>query len=44
VDIPAELDSPTWRSLISDVDIGSDTGTFRVGELFVKLPTAVVAN
>jgi (1->4)-alpha-D-glucan 1-alpha-D-glucosylmutase len=44
VDIPAELDSPRWRSLISDADVAGGTGTFRVAELLVTLPSAVVAN
>jgi hypothetical protein len=35
VDIPAELDSPRWRSLISDADVAGGTGTFRVAELLV---------
>ena len=44
VDVPAELDSPRWRSLISDADVAGGTGTFRVAELLGKLPSAVVAN
>jgi (1->4)-alpha-D-glucan 1-alpha-D-glucosylmutase len=45
VHIPAELDSSSsWRSPITLDEVAGGTGTFRVAELFVKLPGAVVAN
>jgi len=44
VEIPAELDSPTWRSVIPDVEIDGNTPTFGVAKVLGKLPSAVVAN
>jgi (1->4)-alpha-D-glucan 1-alpha-D-glucosylmutase len=44
VELPAELDSPRWQSAITDAEIAGGAATFRVAELLVKLPGAVVAN
>jgi (1->4)-alpha-D-glucan 1-alpha-D-glucosylmutase len=44
VEIPAELDSPRWRSAITGTDHSGEAGTFRVSELLVMLPGDVVSN
>ena len=40
----SELDAPVWRSALTDEDVMSQGGTFRVAALLAKLPSAVVAN
>ena len=44
VDIPAELDSNNVAIADPLAEVAGGSGTFRVAELFVKLPSAVVAN
>jgi (1->4)-alpha-D-glucan 1-alpha-D-glucosylmutase len=44
IEMPAELDSSTWRSALTDNELPGTTGTFRVSELFVMLPSAVLIN
>jgi (1->4)-alpha-D-glucan 1-alpha-D-glucosylmutase len=44
VEVPAELDSTRWHSVISGENVDVAAGTFRVGALLAKLPSAVVAN
>jgi hypothetical protein len=44
VEVPAELDSPSWRSPITHVDVAGGGGAFRVAELLAKLPGAVLTN